>query len=236
MPIVHFYNPYNFHIHLDLPYNYFVVYANTFFRILADTKFSCTSSPDTGGIVAEYNAADLRNILLEFDYPISATDFQTLLQNTRSKFKVELSVLKENYYGWIEQVTYNHRTTEAKILLKASINSIGGELQQFSSSYGYRFTFDMTDAGDTIDSFTYNSGGSTTGCAAIALNDTTAAIQAFIEACLTATGINYDSVTVNKTQLVGALYSFIITIFNPSTDITIIDISGTPYDSVVTYV
>jgi len=206
------------------------------FRMKADSKFSCTSSPDTGGIVAEYNAADLRNILLEFEYPISATDFQTLLQNTRSKFKVELSVINENYFGWIEQVTYNHKTTNAKVILKASINSIGGTLEQSDFSYGYRFTFDMLDAADTIDSFTYNSGGSTTACAAIPLNDSAAAILLAIETCLGASGITFDSVTVNKTQLIGALYSFIITIFNPDTDITIIDISGTTYNSVVTYV
>jgi hypothetical protein len=205
------------------------------FKILSGTRFNCTSSPDTGGIVAEYDAADLRNILLEFDYPISATDFQTLLQNTRSKFQIALSVLNENYYGWIEQLNYNHKTSEAKIILKASINSIGGTLVNGELIYGYRFSFDMTDAADQIDSFTYNSGGSTTACAAIDLNDTIINITDLIEACLGASGITFDSVTVTKTQLVGALYSFIITIFNPSIDITIITISGTDYDSVVTY-
>ena len=205
------------------------------FRIDVGTVFSATSTPDTGGIVAEYDAADLRNILLEFDYPISATDFQTLLQNTRSKFQIALSVLNENYYGWIEQLNYNHKTSEAKIILKASINSIGGTLVNGELIYGYRFSFDMTDAADQIDSFTYNSGGSTTACAAIDLNDTIINITDLIEACLGASGITFDSVTVTKTQLVGALYSFIITIFNPSIDITIITISGTDYDSVVTY-
>lgn len=204
-------------------------------RMDIQTKFYCTASPDTGGVVHEYDPQDLRNVLMSFKYSLTPQTFNSILQNTRGQYKIRLTTTEPDteYKGWIEEVKYNHRTQEADIILKTSINTIGTAPQQGLNLPAYRFEFDMAAVTDQILNINYDNGTQNVAMA-VDLNQSIALIRAAI---LNAAwvGFSVTDIIITRVSLGGARFRYKIIFVSPNLTVDIIDISGTPTISTFYY-
>lgn len=205
--------------------------VNQRFTLLQDTKFSATATPDTGGVVQDYDPQDLRNVFMKFKYPVSARLFDSIKSQLTKKYSIYLSGKKETYTGWIESFSYPHKDEIPSITLKTSVNTINASASDNVLTYpAYRFIFSMQNVTDEITEFTYNSGGSTV-VMSVDLTQNISDIIAQITTAFTGAAITVNEIIISRASIGGALYSYEITIVNPNFDISDIDISGTPYTS-----
>ena len=95
-----------------------------YFTLKDGSYFEATSTPDSGGIYENVNTEAIRNIFVETDTPLTPQQFKNVLATLRNKQNIEWTEKNRTYSGWIDSLSYNHKTEIAKIILKSSINAI----------------------------------------------------------------------------------------------------------------
>jgi hypothetical protein len=207
-------------------YTYGVGYLNVSFRLLTGTYFSATSTPDGGGVVADYDAEDIRNVLIKFKYNISERLFDSIKNQLTKQYCINSTVLKKTYKGWIESMKHRHKDGSTDIVIKTSIRTINPGIETNPIKRpAYRWIYSMTDANDSIQGLDYNDGLSSAFFSPeIILNDTVENITHKLEDALLAIPVTFFEIIITKTQIAGALYRFVITIVYPNSALTAMQI------------
>jgi hypothetical protein len=73
-----------------------------------------------GGIFQFYDPAAFRAIILDFEYPLTKTQFNTIFENQTQRVKI--THYGETYYGWVKSIEWDIVTGMAKIQLYTSFN------------------------------------------------------------------------------------------------------------------
>lgn len=91
------------------------------FTLLAQTTFSATATPNSGGIYQEIDSQAVRNVFHDIEIPLKPQEHESILSSLRNKKEIQLDSL--NYNGWIYSYSYDHKSQIAKIRLSSTINS-----------------------------------------------------------------------------------------------------------------
>jgi len=202
--------------------------------LLPNLKFSATATPATGGVVDDYDPQDIRNVFMKFKYPIEAQLFDLIKTQLTKQYSVYLGATNETFTGWIESISYPHKSQLADVVLKTSVNTVNPGIVPTQQYPAYRFTFDTQAVTDTIDSFTYNSGGNTVVLSSL-LTQSEAVIISDISTAFAGEPITFNSIVIERQHIGGGLFHYVIIVVNPDTNFQDITISGTPYTPVFYY-
>lgn len=87
-----------------------------------DSHFSCYDNTVGGGIMQYVDSKAYPVLLHEFEYPLSNTQFNNIVQNPLSKIKFKMN---QQVYrtGWIKEIKYQHISKKATIKLFTSQNA-----------------------------------------------------------------------------------------------------------------
>lgn len=77
--------------------------------------FSCNFSQGFGGTLVRVNNADFRNILFEFNYPLSFENYKAIKADTKKY--VQFNYCGKNYTGYIKDIPYKHHDNSKLTLL-----------------------------------------------------------------------------------------------------------------------
>lgn len=211
-----------------------------YFRVDKKTRFSATSTPDSGGVYQEYSQANIQKLLFEIEYPLSPRRFEAIAnlersttnQNYKKKYAIYWAEKNKTFIGNIESLRYDHKSEKAAIILKSSVSS--PETYQVKQP-AYRFSFDMTAPTDEIFSMDYDSGASNVLIGSL-LSQNISDIKSDINTAFAGAGITTDNIIVERQQISGALFHYIITIINPNFDFSLIDVSGNVHSATFIYI
>lgn len=87
-----------------------------------DSYFECNGTPEGGATVASNDPDTYANNVYEFEYPISATDFELLKANPIGAFDFEKDGITRS--GWIKSLKRNDKTGLSQIQLLATQDAI----------------------------------------------------------------------------------------------------------------
>ena len=90
-------------------------------NINPNSTFSCTKSTTGGGVYATYDYNDFPAFIHEFEYPLSNSDFKTMINNNNGilEFKMDGQQIRK---GWFDLIKYTPATGQASFQLSSTKN------------------------------------------------------------------------------------------------------------------
>ena len=88
----------------------------TSYQVFNNGFFACTSVQTGGGIYQQYDPTHIPIYNYEMEYPVTESEFNTILQSKRGTLTFSRSGGKVRS-GWIESFKYNHKKNQANIIL-----------------------------------------------------------------------------------------------------------------------
>jgi hypothetical protein len=87
-----------------------------YYQAFNNGHFACTSVQTGGGVYQQYDPTQIPIYNYEMEYPVTESEFNTILQSKRGTLTFSRSGGKVRS-GWIESFKYNHKKNQANIIL-----------------------------------------------------------------------------------------------------------------------
>ena len=87
-----------------------------YYQAFNNGHFACTSAQTGGGVYHQYDPTQIPIYNYEMEYPVTESEFNTILQSKRGTLTFSRSGGKVRS-GWIESFKYNHKKNQANIIL-----------------------------------------------------------------------------------------------------------------------